>query len=361
MWGKRPEMIVHEQDPYNAETSLAGLLPPVTPVADFYVRNHGPVPEVEELHLVVDGLVERPLELGLDELQALEQHTVVATLQCAGNRRAGFLPVRDIPGEAPWGPGATSTAEWTGVRLADLLGRAGLLPEAAHIGFEGPDVSQLADPPQPFGGSVPRAVALGPDVLVALAMNGEPLPRVHGGPARIVVPGHIGARSVKWVRSITALREPSENHFQETAYRILPEGQEPEAGRGFPLSEVAQNCAILSPREGDQLTTDELTVRGYAMAGGERRVVRVDLSCDGGHSWQQATVQEPVGPHAWQHWRALVTLSPGRCTLVARCWDSTGAVQPESPAALWNTKGYANNSWDVVTVDVAPTGGHAPR
>lgn len=351
MWAKRDDMVVHEREPFNAETPLAALDAPLTPVDAFYVRNHGPVPDLDESWTVrIEGLVERPLELSLDDLRARPQHTVTATLQCAGNRRSGLLTVRDIPGEAPWDAGATSTATWTGVRLADLLQDAGLRPEAAHIAFEAPDVSDLADPPQPFGGSIGVDVALGEEVLLALAMDGAPLPQVHGGPVRVVVPGHIGARSVKWVRSITAQLEPSTNHFQQVAYRILPPGEDPEPGRGFPLSEVTLNCAITSPREGDRVPGGQAPVTGYALSGGGRRITRVDVSGDGGTTWTQADLSEPASRWAWTHWSTSLDLTPGDAEIVARCWDSSGACQPENPGTVWNTKGYANSSWHRVRV-----------
>ena len=352
-------MIVHERDPYNAETPRDRLLAPITGAASFYVRNHGPVPELDagSWSLTVAGLVDSPLRLTLDELrQNFEHRHVLATLQCAGNRRNGFLPVKDVPGEDPWGPGATSTARWTGARLGDVLRSAGLRDGAAHVEFEAPDVSDLADPPQRYGGSVPLAKALADEVLLAWAMDGEPLPRLHGGPVRVVVPGWIGARSVKWVERITVRTDPSENWFQATSYRLLPPEADPDSagpGDGISLGPVALNCDILAPAPGERVCPGRVCVRGYAHAGDDRGVARVDVSADGGVTWVQADLAEAVSPWAWRHWRASLELStPGRCTLLARAWDTTGACQPESARALWNPKGYANNSWARVQVQV---------
>ena len=147
---------------------------------------------------------------------------MVATLQCAGNRRAGLMAVRDIPGQHPWGPGATSTARWVGVRLGDVLAEAGIRPEATDIAFVAPDVAGEASPPQSYGGSITTGKASADEVLLAWEMNGEPLTVAHGAPVRVVVPGHIGARSVKWVEQITAQDHPSDNFFQQSAYRLLP-------------------------------------------------------------------------------------------------------------------------------------------
>ncbi|GLW07276.1 sulfite oxidase [Microtetraspora sp. NBRC 13810] len=345
-------MVVHEAEPYNAEPPRCALADrPLTPLDAFYGRNHGPIPELDTSgwRLTVDGLVDRPAELTLDDLRGRFPHReIAATLQCAGNRRAELLDVRGIPGEHPWGPGAISTARWTGVRLADVLAAAALRPEAAHVAFAAPDVSRIAVPPQPFGGSIPVAKAVAGEVLLAWAMNGEPLPAAHGGPVRVVVPGWIGARSVKWLQRITAQAEPSRNYFQATAYRILPAGADPAAagpGDGISLGPVSLNCDILRPAPGDQLPPGPAEISGYAFAGDNRTVARVDVSTDGGATWIQAELDAGNGPWTWRLWRAAVELPEGEAELVARAWDCTGTAQPESPGPLWNPKGYGNNSW----------------
>lgn len=345
-------MLVHEHEPFNAEPPRAALRQGgPTPLDTFYVRNHGPVPEADPAtwRLTVDGLVHRPLELSLEDLcTRFEETEVEATLQCAGNRRAGLMEVRDIPGEAPWGPGATSTARWAGVRLADVLDAAGLRPDAAHIAFAAPDVSPVADPPQPFGGSVPADKARSGEVLLAWSMNGAPLPPVHGAPLRAVVPGWIGARSVKWLRRITAQEHPSRNWFQATAYRLLPAGADPGRagpGDGISLGPVALNCDILHPAPGARLPSGPTRISGYALAGEDRAVARVDVSADGGRSWTQARLGPGAGRWTWQPWHTDLDLPAGPVEIIARAWDTTGATQPESPRHLWNPKGYANNSW----------------
>ncbi|MFG2090801.1 sulfite oxidase [Spirillospora sp. NPDC048824] len=351
-WGKRDDMLVHQREPFNAEpprTALAGYR--TTPPDAFYVRNHGPIPGADPAtwRLTVDGLVRHRLELSLEDLrERFDEVEVTATLQCAGNRRAGLIDVRDIPGEAPWGPGATATAHWSGVRLADVLTHAGLRPDAAHIAFAAPDVSPLADPPQPYGGSIPTGKALSPEVLLAWAMDGRPLPRIHGAPLRVIVPGWIGARSVKWLTRVTARAEPSGNYFQATAYRVLPADADPGRagpGDGISLGPIALNCDILSPDDGARLPPGPTRLTGYALAGDDRTVARVDVSLDGGRSWAQADLDAGDEPWMWQHWHTTVNLPEGEVEVTARAWDSTGAVQPESPAHLWNPKGYVNNSW----------------
>jgi sulfite oxidase len=355
-YGKRADMIVHEQEPFNAETGLAALAEEVVTATNaFYVRGHGAVPEIdpEAWRLHVHGAVERELVLSLDTLrEALREREVTATLQCAGNRRAGLIAIRDIPGEAPWGPGATGTAIWTGVALGDVLALAG--PRGGHVGFEGADVSPEAKPAQRFGGSIPLEKACRPEVLLAWAMNGEPLPAVHGAPLRVVVPGYIGARSVKWLERIEVRSEPWQGYFQHVVYRLLPEDRTPGPGVGMPLGLVALNADVLSPADGDTVAAGPVEVRGYAFAGGERHVTRVDVSVDGGTRWSQAHLLEDLGPWAWRHWQLTADLPPGHHEILVRAWDSSAATQHEDEAALWNPKGYVNNARPRIRVRAAP-------
>jgi len=237
--GKHPAFLVRAAAPFN------GGPPPdlqireaLTPTPLFFVRNHGNIPAIDPAayRLRVGGRVARPLELSLDDLRALPQHTVVAALQCAGNRRQEMLRLRDIPGEVPWHLEAVGNAEWRGPALADLLRLAGVAPDAGHVALTGLDDVERRGAVFGFGGSIPLAKALGSEVILALEMNGEPLAPAHGAPLRLVVPGVIGARSVKWLGEITVQDEPSDNYFQAVAYRLLPPdaadgGDRPDVGR----------------------------------------------------------------------------------------------------------------------------------
>jgi sulfite oxidase len=354
-YGKRRDLIVHEGEPFNAETGLAALAEgPVTATDAFYVRGHATVPEIDPAgwRLRVHGMVERELDLSLATLrEAFREREVTATLQCAGNRRAGLIAIRDIPGEAPWGPGATGTATWTGVALADVLALAGPAPEGRHVGFAGADLCPEAEPAQRFGGSIPLDKAGRPEVLLAWGMNGESLPLVHGAPLRAVVPGYIGARSVKWVQRIEVRSRPWQGYFQHVAYRLLAEDESPAPGAGMELGLVALNSDVLSPADGGTVAAGPVEVRGYAFAGGERHVARVDVSIDGGVSWSHAELLEDLGRWAWRHWQITVDLSPGEHEIVVRAWDSSAATQPEDEAALWNPKGYVNNARPRVRVN----------
>jgi sulfite oxidase len=187
VYGKRSGITVHEDEPFNSEPPRSALAEhPITATDAFYVRNHGPVPELGEARVKVTGLVDRELDLSLDDLRSFPDRELTVTLQCAGNRRADLIAVRDIPGESPWGPGATGTARWRGIALADVLDRAGIADGAFHVGFEGADMSSEVD--EHYGGSIPLRDAFAHDALLAWEMNGEPLPPVHGGPLRAIVP-----------------------------------------------------------------------------------------------------------------------------------------------------------------------------
>jgi sulfite oxidase len=360
MWGKRRDMTVRDRLPFNAEPPASVLAGgELTALDAFYCRNHGPFPDItrEQWRLTVDGMVQKPLTLTYDGLTSqFTPHSVVATLACAGNRRAELLKVRPIPGKDPWAHGAISTAEWRGVRLADVLGAAGVdLDEGLHVAFSAPDVAQEASPVQSYGSSIPLSKAMSQEVLLAWEMNSEPLPRVHGGPVRVVVPGYIGARSVKWVTAVTVQAVPSENYFQASDYRILPPDGNPDTappGEGIPLSSLALNCDILVPGDDAEIPAGPLTIRGYAIAGDGRGIGRVDVSLDEGCTWRQADLEPATSRWTWRRWSVTAQAQPGPLSLTARAWDDTGVTQPESPASLWNPRGYGNNAWAHVKVVV---------
>jgi sulfite oxidase len=355
-WGKRRDMLVHERDPYNAEPPGAALAAShVTPNDAFYSRNHGAIPAIDPAtwRLHVGGLVWTPLELGLKHLKhGFEHCTLAVTLQCAGNRRAALTALRDIPGEAPWGPCATATAEWTGVRLADVLRMAGVNDGAGHVEFTAPDIAEGADPPQSYASSIPLRKALSDEVLLAWQMNGQDLSPVHGRPVRVVVPGYIGARSVKWVEQVTVLPDPSNSYFQATAYRLLPADGIPGPDRGLSLGSVALNSAILSPSNRDTVHAGIVEVSGYAYAGDDRGIARVDVSVDQGRTWIQAELDDQSSPWTWRLWRTRLLLDQGQVRITVRAWDTTAATQPESMEQVWNPKGYVNNAWGHVTLTV---------
>ena len=356
-FAKHPATLVRSQRPFNAGPPPERLRSSfVTPVEDFFVRNHGDVPEIDPTayRLRVDGAVERPLELSLADLQRVPRREVTATLQCAGNRRQELALEKPIPGELPWGGEAISTATWSGVALADVLAAAGPAAAAHHVALAGLDQAERHGHRFRFGGSIPLDKARAPEVLLATAMNGAPLPAVHGAPLRLVVPGWIGARSVKWLAAVTLQEEPSDNYFQRVAYRLFPAHVDPESvvwEEGAMLGELPVNSLITGPREGQRVRAGAVRVEGLALAGGGRSVARVEISADGGRSWLVAGLEGPRERWAWRFWEATVELAPGRHELAVRAWDDAAHSQPADLSQVWNFKGYVNNAWHRVAVD----------
>lgn len=354
---KHPAMIIRDPEPFNAEPPLGRLRQSfITPGELFFSRNHGSIPEVNSdgYRLVVGGLVDRTLEFSLEDLRGLPREEVTAVLECAGNRRDGLMELAPIPGETPWGAGAISNASWAGVPLREVLLAAGVEEEARHAAFVGLDEVEGEDGSFNYGGSIPLEKALAPEVLLAYEMNGEPLTPEHGFPLRIVAPGYYGARSVKWLSNITLQEGPSDNHFQAREYRLFPPDATAETAdfsAGLMLGEMQVNAVICEPVDGAALEASTVSVRGYALAGGGRRVERVDVSSDGGKTWIQADLREGADePWAWSLWEASLDLGAGEHRIVARALDSSAATQPATTAEVWNFKGYANNSWHGIRV-----------
>ncbi|MEE8138098.1 MAG: molybdopterin-dependent oxidoreductase [Thermoanaerobaculia bacterium] len=351
---KHPELIVRQEEPLNGGPPLRLLgRYRITPTELFFVRNHASVPEIDlrDYRLRVTGLVPRPLELSLDDLrQKFRPVSLEATLQCAGNRRQELMAVEAIPGEVPWGAEAVSTASWSGVPLKQLLEASGLQPGVRHVAFTGLDEVDKGGEPFGFGGSIPLAKAMSDEVLLAYEMNGRPLPPVHGFPLRAVVPGYIGARSVKWLGGIEARKEPSENHFQQRAYKRFPSSVRPDSAdwsQAEMLGEYPVNAVICEPGDGETLGAGQVTVRGYALGLGGRRVEGVELSSDGASTWIAAELSESP-QWSWCLWQARLGLQPGRHELVVRARDAAGHTQPADAASIWNFKGYMSNPWQWV-------------
>ncbi|MBP1179402.1 molybdopterin-dependent oxidoreductase [Methylobacterium sp. PvR107] len=352
---RKARLIVHGDRPYNAETPLDRLRDAYRTAADdFYVRCHGDLPVIDPdtWRLTLDGALGTPMEVSLDGLRSRFQTvTITATMQCAGNRRADMRAVAPVSGD-PWEGGAIGTADWTGIRLGDLLRSAGA-PEDRdrHVAFESHDA--VGD--RPYGVSIPLAKALAPETLLAFAMNGQPLLPEHGFPLRAVVPGFAGVRSPKWLRHITVQDHPSDNPIQASDYKLYPPDETAETAdpvRGHTIDTMPLNAAICTPPRGAALEVGACRVRGYAVAG-DRAVIRVDVSSDGGRNWIQATLEhEPEAPFAWTFWTAELDLPPGEHDLAVRAWDSAGQTQPALPDDVWNHKGYLCTCWHRVRVRV---------
>lgn len=348
-------LILRCQDPLNAETPPDKLVASfLTPQANFYIRSHGPTPDLGDDHRVVlDGLVDRSRSFTLGELQAtFPTRTVTATMQCAGNRRAHFQSVAKTSGD-PWDVGAIGNAEWTGVGLADVLASAGLKASALFVGVTGADEVDVDGERASFGASIPIAKALEPYVLIAWAMNGEPLTPEHGAPLRLVVPGYAGVRSAKWLTRIEVRNRPSDAPIQAKDYKLFATSvtkEEADWDQGLTIEEMPINAAICAPLDGMEVASGACMIKGYAVAFG-RAVSRVEISVNGGIEWIQANLlPTPDAPWSWTQWRATVDLTPGVHVLVVRAVDGAGQMQPERPETIWNFAGYLSTAWHRITV-----------
>lgn len=354
------KLAVRMQDPFNAEPELDDLVENwITPTKFFYVRNHAPVPkiDVKSFRVSVEGLVKKPLKLSPGELkERFKTTTVVATMTCAGNRRYEHSKVKKVGG-VQWREGAIGNARWGGVKLSDVLKAAGLKPEAKHVWFEGLDEIDRNGKTIGFGGSIPLEKALYdtktmPGALLCHEMNGEPLPPAHGFPLRTVVPGYIGARSVKWLGRIVVSDRPSPNHYLADAYKLVTEGTKLEWAEAGPLYAWPLNSVICEPRAGAKLKAGVVRVTGYALPHGRpgRTISRVQLSADGGNTVVEAKLTSPKREHCWALWSADVKVTPKTKQLIVRATDSAGDVQPRK--VDWNMKGYMYNAWHRVPVTV---------
>ncbi len=352
-----PCLIAHSQQPYNAEPPTHQLRASfVTPQHGFYVRSHGDIPMLDPAahRLNVGGRVDAALNLSLDELRSgFPSRTVMATMQCAGNRRADMQRVRPTLGD-PWAPGAVGNAEWTGASLADVLRAAGADEDAAlHVAFDCADECSVEGKTFRYGASIPITKALSPEVLLAYAMNGEALKAEHGAPLRVVVPGYAGVRSPKWLHTVTVQDTPSANPIQADDYKLFPPHVTKETAdptKGITINGLPLNSAICEPAPHARLPPGPTILRGYAIAT-DRNVVRVDVSLDGGRTWSQAELEDHRGsPWSWTLWRATLDLPRGEHELAVRAWDDAGQTQPALPDDTWNFKGYLSAAWHRVPV-----------
>lgn len=345
------DLLVHQRVPHNAEGRLPDLVTDwVTPIEHFYVRSHAPVPDVdvETFRVRVEGMVENELTLSIDELvERFEPVETVATLTCAGNRRAEYNAIKEVGG-VQWRAGAIGNAKWQGVSLADVLNRAGVKEAAKHVWFESVDQIEKSGKVIPFGASIPLEKAMAdddgtPGGMLATHMNGRPLPADHGFPVRSIVPGYIGARSVKWLGRIVVSDRPSPNHYVSKAYKLVTEDTPLAWIEAGPLYRYVLNSAISPSPMGGSIPQGTLSMQGFALPPGNgRTVAKVEVSADDGKSWSTAKITSENRPYCWVLWRANVkAVSPK--SLLVRATDSTGLTQPE--VVPWNLKGYMQNGW----------------
>ena len=343
-------MRIMTENPLNAETQAARLRSRITPNSVFFDRNQGKIPEapvsLDDWALTLDGEVNKPLRLNMDQIQRLPKAIVSNTLECSGNSRS--LLEKKASGN-PWTIGGVGNAVWGGVWLRDLLNDAGLANRAAHVAFEGMD-TPLGKAGIKFVRSIPLEKAMS-STLLAYEMNGDPLPLKHGYPLRALALGWTGANCVKWLNRVTVLDKPFDGFFMDQVYRAFQKGQKPDTGEI--VTAIKLKSIITQPVPGEQLKGGEIVVLGAAYAG-EGHVAKVEVSVDDGATWQSAEFIGPDEPYAWRQWQYVWTANQaGEYTIKSRASDDQGRQQPES--ASWNFLGYGNNGIDEHAVTVIVT------
>ena len=348
------ERIQRSQTPLTLETPLAALDRAVTPNELFYVRNHFPVPTLQDntWRLRVVGAVERELELSLEDLRRMTPRSVTMTLECAGNSRTAITPpVRGVQ----WANGAVSTAEWTGVSLGDVLNRAGVRPGAVDVVLEGADRGEITAEPRtpgviPYARSLPIAKARQADVVLAHRMGNADVPANHGFPVRAIGPGWYGMASVKWLSRIVVTDRPFNGYFQSLDYSIYERRQ--DLVTVTPLAQMQVKSIIVSPVAMQRIAANSMVrVHGAAWTG-ESEITRVEVSADGGRTWANARLTGDARAHCWRHWEYMwrSPAQAARVTLMARATDARGNTQPMQRDT--DRRNYMINHVQPVAVDV---------
>jgi len=344
-WGKDPRLVPYGGGNFGTPPELLDLEPAVAgddlvvPTARFFMRSNGPVPAIDPAawRLRIGGTVGRELTLSLADLERLPQRRLTAFLECAGNGRTRFDP---LPPGTPWHNDAVGNAVWEGVPLAAVLDLAGVGEGAVDVVAKGGDMPGMQR-------GLPLAVARDRDTLLVLRMNGEALTVAHGGPVRLLVPGWAGIASTKWLVGLEVLDHAFAGFWNADNYVFWTADGEPVA----PVREMPVKSVILHPGEGAALRPGPQAVRGFAWSG-HGRIARVEVSTDGGDTWQEAalTHARSGSRRAWTRFELAWDARPGPARLLARAADERGLSQPAAPN--WNAKGYAMNAVHEVAVEV---------
>ncbi|CAO2834706.1 unnamed protein product [Amaranthus hypochondriacus] len=366
--------------PFNSEPPLTRLMNHgfITPAPLHYVRNHGPVPKGkwEDWTIEVTGLVKRPTRISMDQLvNEFKSREFPVTLVCAGNRRKEQNMVKQSIG-FNWGAAAISTSVWRGVLLRDVLKRCGIMTAnkgALNVCFEGAE-----DLPggggSKYGTSIKREFAMDParDIILAYMQNGEKLSPDHGFPVRMIIPGFIGGRMVKWLKRIIVTTAETDNYYHYKDNRVLPSHVDAELANSeawwykpeYIINELNINSVITTPCHEEILpinawtTQRPYTIRGYAYSGGGKKVTRVEVTMDGGETWQVCELDHQEKPTkygkywCWCFWSLEVEVLDllGAKEIAVRAWDESLNTQPEK--LIWNVMGMMNNCWFRVKTNV---------
>jgi sulfite oxidase len=345
-------LIVRSSRFLDLETPVEFMTSWITPVNHFFVRNHMFEPakfDAKMWQLSITGEVVKPFTLTLADLEKLSVHSIVNTMECAGNGRSLQNP--KVPG-IQWGKGAVGNARFSGPSLKTLLEKAGVKDSAKHVHFRGLD--QVPGKVPPFIRSIPIDKAIDADTLVATKMNGAPLTAHHGYPARAVTPGWAGAPSCKWLTEITVLDKPAEGDFMSPGYRLpnapVKPGEAVKPEDTHSVTALTIKSLIAAPSDGAKLRPHAYLIQGVAWAG-EADVTKVEISTDAGATWSEAKLGRDQAKYAWRLWNYnWKPAKSGDYVIFSRATDSQGRVQPEAP--VWNPSGYLYNAYDQVKVHV---------
>jgi DMSO/TMAO reductase YedYZ molybdopterin-dependent catalytic subunit len=343
-------LIARSSRPADLEMPIDGFQEWITPTDRFFVRCHTYFPEranLSDWRLKVDGLVNQPLTLTMDDLKKLPRVELVGVLECAGNGRSFYQP--RVAG-TQWAFGSVGNGRWAGVRFRDVLQKAGLKESAKEILLDGSD-SPLGSMPK-FQRTIPVQKALDPDTLLAYDMNGQPLPHEHGYPLRLIAPGWAGDSWVKWLHHIEVLDHDFEGFWMKTAYRHPAHHVEPGAAVAaselIPVTDLNVKSVIATP--GSWVRPGRVRISGTAWSNSSP-VTRVDISVDGGKTWKAAKLGKDQSRYAWRLWELGWEAPAGRYTLMARATNAAGRSQPLTEE--WNPSGYLWNVAQPVEVEVS--------
>lgn len=358
--GKHKDLTVLSEKPWNVETPVHLLDDEVTPADKMFIRNNGLVPEnidAKSWTLKIEGESARSVKTySLQDLKTkFKTHTFQLQLECGGNSRSGFSP--QTSGN-PWGDGAISCAEWTGVRLKDLLEDVGVKDDAVYIGYYGKDAHLSGDPKKSsISRGVPVRKALENETLVAWAMNGQDIPLMNGYPLRLVVGGWPGSTSGKWLDRIVIRNKVHDGEkmlgddYKVPLYPVEP-GSKVKPEDMSIIESMPVKSLITYPKSGAMIESGKLLeLRGHAWAG-DNEVKEMYVSIDFGATWQKCELSKPKNRLAWQHWKAGLSFpQKGYYEIWAKATDDKGRSQPMVMPA-WNPKGYLNNSCHRIAVKI---------
>jgi len=341
------KMRVMTEKPLNAETPTEYLRSWITDNDVFFKRNQGQFMEkpvkLSDWTLTIEGLVNKNLSLTFEDIHHRPKVELANTLECSGNSRS--LLKQKASGN-PWTIGGVGNAIWGGIWIKGLLEEAGLRENARHVSFEGLD-KPLGSAGIKFIRSIPLEKAMA-STLLAYEMNGEPLPLKHGYPLRAIALGWTGANCIKWLHKITVLDKQFEGFFMDKVYRIFQKGANPKSGQV--VKDINVKSIIVEPAKDQFQSTGIVPIRGAAYAG-EAGIQQVDVSVDGGKTWNSAKLIGLQEPYAWRHWEYLwEAKQQGAYTIMTRATDTNGRKQPLD--ASWNVLGYGNNGIEEHTISV---------